>query len=89
MLGAALAHGRLDDPLGQYGLRHGVELKVNWPGRISVFPIMGGIALALLFDGWLPAVLLVVGVCLAIVATALYAREGVRAVRAQASAQGS
>jgi len=75
--------------LGQYGLRHGVELKVNWPGRISVFPIMGGIALALLFEGWLPAALLVVGVCLAIVATALYAREGVRAVRAQASAQGS
>ncbi len=28
--------------LAQYGLRHGVDIEVNWPGRVSVFPIMGG-----------------------------------------------
>ena len=33
--------------LAQYGLRHGVDIEVNWPGRISVFPIMGGIFFAL------------------------------------------
>ena len=33
--------------LAQYGLRHGVEIAVNWPGRIAVFPIMGGIFLAM------------------------------------------
>ncbi len=64
--------------LAQYGLRHGVEIRVNWPGRISVFPIMGGIFLALIFEGWVPEALLVVGVLLAIVATLLYARTGLR-----------
>jgi cardiolipin synthase len=73
--------------IGQYGVRHGVEVSVNWPGRISVFPIMGGLFLALALDGWVPAVLLVAGLVLAIVATALYARSGLRAVRAQAAAQ--
>jgi len=69
--------------LAQYGLRHGVQIAVNWPGRLSVFPIMGGIFFALVFAGWVPAALLIVGVALAILATALYARVGIRAVRAQ------
>jgi cardiolipin synthase len=73
--------------LAQYGLRHGVEIRVNWPGRLSVFPIMGGLFFALAFDGWVPAALLIVGLALALIATALYAREGVRTVRAQANTQ--
>jgi len=69
--------------LALYGLRHGVQIAVNWPGRISVFPVMGGIFAALIFAGWLPAALLIVGVALAIVATVLYAQTGIHAVRAQ------
>ena len=68
--------------LAQYGLRHGVEIRVNWPGRISVFPIMGGIFFAMVFAGWVPAALLIVGLGFAIVATVLYAQAGVREVRA-------
>jgi len=68
--------------LAQYGLRHGVEIRVNWPGRISVFPIMAGIFFAMVFAGWVPAALLIVGLGLAIVATVLYARDGVCQVRA-------
>jgi len=68
--------------LAQYGLRHGVEIRVNWPGRISVFPIMGGIFFAMVFAGWVPTALLLVGLALAIVATVLYAREGMRQVHA-------
>jgi len=71
--------------LAQYGLRHGVEIQVNWPGRISVFPIMGGIFLALVTGGWVPAALLIVGLALAILATVLYAREGIAQVRAAPS----
>jgi len=71
--------------LAQYGLRHGVEIRVNWPGRISVFPIMGGIFFALVFAGWVPAALLIAGTALAIVATALYARDGLRQVHAAQS----
>ncbi|MGE5408419.1 MAG: CDP-alcohol phosphatidyltransferase family protein [Syntrophothermus sp.] len=72
--------------LGWYGLRHGVDIEVNWPGRISVFPIMGGIFLALLAPGWVATALLLWGLAMAIVATVLYARTGVRAVRAGAPA---
>ncbi len=67
--------------LAQYGLRHGADIAVNWPGRISVFPIMGGIFLALIVSGWVPAALLIVGVLLAMVATVLYARTGLSAAR--------
>jgi cardiolipin synthase (CMP-forming) len=73
--------------LAQYGLRHGVTLAVNWPGRISVFPIMGGIFFALVLDSWVPAALLIGGLVLALVATVLYASTGLREVRA-ARAQG-
>ena len=68
--------------LGQYGLRHGVDIKINWPGRISVFPIMGGIWLALLAPGWVATALVVWGAAMAIWATYLYAQAGMRAVRA-------
>src|SRR4051794_22780250 len=68
--------------LAQYGLRHGVEIRVNWPGRISVFPIMGGIFFAMVFAGWVPAALLIVGLVLAIVATVMYAQVGIREARA-------
>ena len=69
--------------LAEYGLRHGVDIEVNWPGRISVFPIMGGIFLALLAPGWVATALLIWGLAMAIIATVLYAQAGVRAVRAQ------
>jgi cardiolipin synthase len=73
--------------LGQYGLRHGVEIRVNWPGRLSVFPIMAAIFFALALDGWVPTALLIVGLVLALIATALYARDGFRTVRAQEGTQ--
>jgi cardiolipin synthase len=71
--------------LAQYGLRHGVDIEVNWPGRISVFPIMGGIFLALLAPGWVATALLIWGLAMAIAATVLYARAGLRAVRSGAA----
>jgi CDP-diacylglycerol--glycerol-3-phosphate 3-phosphatidyltransferase len=75
--------------LAQYGLRHGVEIRVNWPGRISVFPTMGGIFLALVVEGWVPEALLVIGVALAVLATVLYAREGRREVALARAGEGA
>ena len=72
--------------LAQYGLRHGVDIEVNWPGRISVFPIMGGIFLALLAPGWVATALLIWGLAMAIVATVLYARAGLHAARSARAA---
>jgi cardiolipin synthase len=68
--------------LAQWGLRHGVDLDVNWPGRLSVFPIMGGIFLAMITAGWVAAALLILGLALAIWATVLYFRAGLAAARA-------
>jgi len=75
--------------LAQYGLRHGVQIAVNWPGRLSVFPIMGGIFFAMLFDGWGPEASLIVGLVMALVATVLYARSGWHAARAGRSQSGA
>jgi cardiolipin synthase (CMP-forming) len=75
--------------IAQHGLRHGARIAVNWPGRISVFPIMGGIFLALLVETWIADALLVWGLAMAIWATALYVRAGRAAVRAAAAQDSS
>jgi cardiolipin synthase (CMP-forming) len=69
--------------LSRYGLRHGVELKINWPGRLGVAPIMGAPFLAMLGLHALALALLYVGMALALTATALYVRRGVAEVRAK------
>jgi cardiolipin synthase len=61
---------------GNWALRHGIDLFVNWPGRLAVGPIMSALFAALV--GWEQAgeILLYIGLVLAIWATALYIREG-------------
>jgi cardiolipin synthase len=60
---------------GQYVVRRGVELRINWPGRLAVWPTMSAIAFALLDLTTLGAVLLYIGLALALVATVLYVRD--------------
>jgi cardiolipin synthase (CMP-forming) len=67
--------------LGRYGLKRGVELRINWPGRISVAPLMGALFFAMCGLGVLAEALLYVGLALALVASALYVRSGLRQVR--------
>jgi cardiolipin synthase len=67
--------------LAQYGLRHGVDIEINWLGRVAVFPIMAAIFFAMVVEGWVPAALLVLGLVLASLATLLYARMGLAAAR--------
>jgi cardiolipin synthase len=62
--------------LGRYGLARGVELRINWPGRISVAPIMGAFFFAMIGLEGFAAVLLYVGLALALLASALYVRDG-------------
>lgn len=64
--------------LAQWGLRHGRDIEVNWPGRLAVFPVMGAIFLTLLVDTWVADALLVTGLAMAIWATVLYAYTGFR-----------
>jgi cardiolipin synthase len=73
--------------LGEYGLRHGVDIAINWPGRIAVFWVMAGIFFAMVFAGWVPTAFLLFGLAMALIATVLYARDGVRGVREQRSVE--
>ena len=69
--------------LGRYGLTHGVELRINWPGRLAVAPVMGSFFFAMAGLETLGEVLLYVGLALALVATVLYVRSGLRELRAR------
>jgi cardiolipin synthase len=67
--------------LSRYALRQGVELKINWPGRLAVAPIMGAPFFAMVGLHTLALVLLYVGMALAISATVLYVRSGLNEIR--------
>jgi CDP-diacylglycerol--glycerol-3-phosphate 3-phosphatidyltransferase len=69
--------------LSRYGLRHGVEVKINWPGRLGVAPTMGAPFFAMAGVHWLALILLYVGIALSLTATVLYVRDGVRQLRAR------
>ena len=67
--------------IGRYGLKRGVDLRINWPGRLAVAPVMGGLFFPLCGLQTLGEVLLYAGLALALVATALYVRDGLRTMR--------
>jgi cardiolipin synthase (CMP-forming) len=76
--------------LGRYALARGVELRINWPGRLAVAPVMGGIFFALIGGlGALPEVTLYVGLGLALLASALYVRTGLGELRARRAGAGA
>jgi len=74
--------------LGRYGIRHGVELRINWPGRLAVAPVMGSFFFAMAGVGALAEALLYVGLALALTASALYARSGLAQLRSRSKGAG-
>ena len=69
--------------LSRFALRRGLELKINWAGRLGVAPMMGAPFFAMLGVHWLAVTLLYVGLALALVATVLYVRTGLLELRAR------
>jgi cardiolipin synthase (CMP-forming) len=67
--------------LSRYGLSRGVEITINWAGRIGVAPTMGAPFFAMAGVHWLALIMLYVGLALALLASALYVRSGVRQAR--------
>ncbi len=67
---------------GRYALSRGVQLRINWPGRLAVAPVLGSFFFAMAGLEGVGEVMLYVGLALVALATAMYAREGVRGVRA-------
>lgn len=69
--------------VGRFWIKRGLELTINWPGRIAVGPTMLGIFFGLV--GWRTAgaVLLYCGLVLALLATWLYFRSGMAQLAAR------
>jgi len=68
---------------GRLWVRRGLDLEINWPGRIAVGPTMLGIFLGLLGLRVLGQSWLYLGLALAWLAFALYVRSGTAQLRAR------
>jgi len=73
---------------GQLALRRGLQLKINWPGRLAVWPTMSAIFFALVGLATLAEVLLYVGLALAYYAVVLYVRDALAQLRELRGAAG-
>jgi cardiolipin synthase (CMP-forming) len=71
--------------LTQAALRRGLDLSINMVGRWAVWPVMGAIGLALMFESVVPELLLYPGVAMTLAATALYLQDGYRQLKASSS----
>lgn len=61
----------------RFGMKRGLELRINMLGRWAVWPTMLSIFLAMLVSSWLVSALLWLGVGMTLAATVLYVRDGV------------
>jgi cardiolipin synthase (CMP-forming) len=72
--------------LGRIALARGQELRINWPGRLAVAPVMGAFFFAMVGGlGVLAEVLLYVGLALALTASVQYVRRGLAPRAAKAA----
>jgi cardiolipin synthase (CMP-forming) len=62
--------------LAQLALRRGIDIEVNWIGRIGVFAVFGSIGLSLMLESWAIDALFVLGVAISVGATWVYIRAG-------------
>jgi CDP-diacylglycerol--glycerol-3-phosphate 3-phosphatidyltransferase len=63
--------------LTQFGMRRGMDLKINMVGRWAVWPVMFAIFITLLADTWVADVSLYLGLALTLWATAIYVKDGI------------
>ena len=67
--------------LSRYGIRRGVDVKINWAGRLGVAPTMGAPFFAIAGVHWLALILLYVGIAFSLAATVLYLQMGAAELR--------
>ena len=69
--------------LSRFALKRGVDLRINWAGRIGVAPVMGAPFFAMIPLHTVALVFLYVGMALSLLASALYIRRGFAELRGQ------
>jgi CDP-diacylglycerol--glycerol-3-phosphate 3-phosphatidyltransferase len=62
--------------LVRWGMRHGADIKVNWFGRLGIWPVLGALFFAMAGLEALGEILLYIGLALVFAATATYVRDG-------------
>jgi cardiolipin synthase len=67
----------------RYALGRGLEIQINWAGRLGVAPIAGAPFFAMAGVHWLALIMLYVGMAFGLLSAALYVRSGIREIRAQ------
>jgi phosphatidylglycerophosphate synthase len=65
--------------LAQIALRRGIDLAINWIGRIGVFLVFGCIFWAMVLDWWIIRAAFVAGVAISVLATVIYVRAAMGA----------
>jgi cardiolipin synthase len=75
-LGLVIAREVFVLALSRYAIKRGVELRINWFGRIGVAPTMGAPFFAILWLHTVALVMLYWGLTMALVATVAYVRSG-------------
>jgi CDP-diacylglycerol--glycerol-3-phosphate 3-phosphatidyltransferase len=63
--------------LVRWGLRHGADIKVNWLGRLGVWPVLGALFFAMAGLEKVGEIMLYVGLAFVLASTAKYVRDGV------------
>jgi cardiolipin synthase len=74
--------------ISRYALYRGIDLKINWLGRLGVAPIMGAPFFAMAEVHWLALVMLYVGMAFGLGATFLYIVRGARELHARSGGTG-
>jgi cardiolipin synthase len=74
--------------VGPFAVRRGVDLKINWPGRWSVWPLMMGLGFGLIDLRTLGSISVSIGVFLSLWATVLYGTDARRQLAARDAAAG-
>jgi cardiolipin synthase len=72
--------------LAELALRRGLELEINWLGRIAVFAVMAAIFWAMVLESVAWDVLFLTGLACAVLSTVIYARSGLAQLDAKRAA---
>jgi CDP-diacylglycerol--glycerol-3-phosphate 3-phosphatidyltransferase len=78
-LAALLVRELITVMLAQVGLRRGLDVEINWLGRIGVWLAMTGIFFALAVETWISTAVLLTGLAALLLATLLYVRSALAA----------
>jgi CDP-diacylglycerol--glycerol-3-phosphate 3-phosphatidyltransferase len=73
--------------LARYGLRHGIDLSINWPGRLGVWPVLGAPFWAIIGLRSVALAMLYLGLAFTLWSTWLYVRDGLRQLALQRSSR--